>query len=136
FDKLVNVGLKDGQRIDLVDIEAIQKGITSSYDIEHLLSQSEAQAEDGQEVAHQIGNLIVIPKQINGIMSNATFTQKMDMLKQPWAYNNNIKNVPTYLQEFVAEYGALTWDEAAIQARTAKVAKDVYEAAAFKSGYA
>lgn len=135
FDKLVNVGLKDGQRIDLVDIEAIQKGITSSYDIEHLLSQSEAEAEDGQEVAHQIGNLIVIPKQINGIMSNATFVQKMDMLKQPWAYNNNIKNVPTYLQEFVAEYGALTWDEAAIQARTAKVAKDVYVAAASKSAY-
>lgn len=135
YDKLVNVGLKDGQRIDLVDIEAIQKGIMSSYDIEHLLSQSAAEAEEGQEVVHQIGNLIVIPKQINGIMGGASFSDKMDMLKQPWTYDNNIKNVPTYLQEFVAEYGAVTWDEAAIQARTAKVAKDVYEAAASKSAY-
>lgn len=136
FDKLVNVGLKDGQRIDLVDIEALQKGITSSYDIEHLLSQSEAEADEGQEVVHQIGNLIVIPKQINGIMSNAPFPQKMDMLKQPWAYNNNIKNVPSYLQEFVAEHGSANWDEEAIQSRTLKLAKQVYEAAASKSAYA
>jgi hypothetical protein len=136
YDKLVNVGLKDGQRIDLVDIDAMQRGITSSYDIEHLLSQSEAEAEEGHEAVHQIGNLIVIPKQINGIMSNASFAQKMDMLSQPWNYANNIKNVPTYLQEFVSEYGAMPWDEAAIQARTIKVAKDVYEAAASKSTYA
>ncbi len=37
YDKLVNVGIKDGQRVDLVDIESIQRGIKSSYDIEHLL---------------------------------------------------------------------------------------------------
>lgn len=135
YDKLVNVGLKDGQRIDLVDIEALQKGITSSFDIEHLLAQSEAEADDGQEIVHQIGNLIVIPKQINGIMGNASFPEKMDMLKEPWKYDNNIKNVPSYLQEFVAEYGTRTWDEEAIKARTAKVAQQVYEAAASKSAY-
>lgn len=135
FDKLVNVGVKDGQRIDLVDIDAMQRGIMSSYDIEHLLSQSEAEAEDSHEVGHQIGNLIVIPKQINGIMSNASFVTKMDMLKQPWAYDNKIKNVPSYLQQFVAEYGDMVWDEDAIQARTAKLAKEVYEVASSKSTY-
>lgn len=135
YDKLVNVGVKDGQRIDLVDIEAIQRGIKSSYDIEHLLCQSEADTEDALEYIHQIGNLIVIPKQINGIMSNASFEQKMDMLKEPWKYDNNIKHVPSYLQEFVAHYGELTWDEAAIKKRTVDLAHRVHDVAATKNAY-
>ncbi|MFN3592126.1 MAG: DUF262 domain-containing protein [Thermaurantiacus sp.] len=135
FDKLVNVGVKEGQRIDLLDIEALQKGITSSFDIEHLLPQSEAEGDDAQEIVHQIGNLIVIPKQINGIMSNASFPQKMKILGAPWEYDNNIRNVPSYLQEFVAEHGTRNWDGEAIKARTAKLAQQAYEAAASKSAY-
>lgn len=127
FDKLVNHGVKDGQRIDLVDIDAMQKGVRSSFDIEHLLCQSDEEADEGSEIVHQIGNLIVIPRQINGIMSNAPFEKKMDMLRQPWNYDNNIKNVPTYLQEFVAQYGEATWDEEAIRARNVALADAVYE---------
>jgi hypothetical protein len=135
FDKLVNVGVKDGQRLDLVDIDAMQRGIQSSYDIEHLLCQSEAASDDALEYIHQIGNLIVIPKQINGIMSNASFDLKMAMLKEPWKFDNNIKHVPSYLQAFVAEYGELPWDEAAIKTRTANVAKSVHEIAATRNSY-
>lgn len=136
YDKLVNVGVKDGQRVDLVDIDAIQKGIRSSYDIEHLLCQSDADSEEAGEYVHQIGNLIVIPKQINGILSNASFDLKMDMLKQPWTYDNNIKHIPTYLQEFVARYGGENWNDHAIRQRTKELAKDVYDVAANKSIYA
>jgi uncharacterized protein with ParB-like and HNH nuclease domain len=135
FDKLVNVGIKDGQRLDLVDIDAIQRGIQSSYDIEHLLSQSDADSDVAQEYIHQIGNLIVIPKQINGIMGNASFSLKMDMLRQPWTYDNNIKHVPTYLQEFVTQYGEVSWDEAAIRMRTVSLAKHVHEVASTKNTY-
>jgi len=135
YDKLVNVGMKDGQRVDLVDIDAIQRGVKSSYDIEHLLCQSEADSEESLEHIHQIGNLIVIPKQINGIMSNAAFDKKMDMLKTPWNYDNNIKHVPSYLQAFVAQYGDLPWDDAAVRKRTADLAKEVYEVAATKNSY-
>jgi hypothetical protein len=135
YDKLVNVGVKDGQRLDLVDIDAIQRGITSSYDIEHLLSQAEANSDEAMDYIHQIGNLIVIPKQINGIMSNASFEMKMDMLKAPWTFDNNIKHVPSYLQAFVADYGGETWDEAAIKKRTIDVGKAVYEVAATKNVY-
>lgn len=135
FDKLVNVGMKDGQRLDLVDIDAIQRGIRSSYDIEHLLSQSDADSDEAQEYIHQIGNLIVIPKQINGIMGNASFDMKMDMLKAPWKYDNNIKHVPTYLQEFVTDYGAMQWGEEAIKKRTADLARAVHEVAATKNTY-
>lgn len=136
FDKLVNVGVKDGQRIDLVDIEAIQRGIKSSYDIEHLLCQSEADSEEAQEYVHQIGNLIVIPKQINGIMSNASFAMKMDMLRQPWIYDNNIKNVPSYLQEFVTQHGDSEWNEVEIKQRTALLASAVHDVSATKNSYA
>jgi hypothetical protein len=135
YDKLVNVGVKDGQRIDLVDIDAMQRGIKSSFDIEHLLSQSDADSDESLEYINQIGNLIVISKQINGIMGNASFDMKMDMLKQPWKYDNNIKHVPTYLQEFVAHYGDLPWDEAAIRKRTTDLAQAVYEVAATKNAY-
>jgi len=135
FDKLVNVGMKDGQRLDLVDIDAIQRGIRSSYDIEHLLSQSDADSDEAQEYIHQIGNLIVIPKQINGIMGNASFELKMDMLKQPWNYDNNIKHVPTYLQEFIADYGEVPWGEGAIKSRTVDLAKAVHDVSATKNAY-
>jgi hypothetical protein len=135
YDKLVNVGVKDGQRVDLVDIDAMQRGIRSSYDIEHLFCQSDADNDEAQEYIHQIGNLIVIPRQINGIMSNASFDMKMDMLKQPWKYDNNIKHVPSYLQEFVARYGDEAWDQAAIKKRTAELAHAVYDVAATKSAY-
>ncbi len=136
FDKLVNVGVKDGQRVDLVDIDAMQRGIRSSYDIEHLLCQSEAGTDEAQDYVHQIGNLIVIPKQINGIMSNASFTMKMEMLKQPWNYDNNIKHIPTYLQEFVAQYGDVAWNDLAIRSRTADLARTVHEVALSKNAYA
>ena len=135
YDKLVNVGVKDGQRVDLVDIDAMQRGIKSSYDIEHLLSQSEADSDEALEYIHQIGNLIVIPKQINGIMSNASYDLKMDMLKQPWKYDNNIKHVPTYLQEFVAQYGDPSWGDVAIRKRTTDLAQAVHQVAATRNAY-
>lgn len=135
YDKIVNVGVKDGQRVDLVDIDAMQRGIRSSYDIEHLICQSEAESDESLDYVHQIGNLIVIPRQINGIMSNASFDQKMDMLREPWKYDNNIKHVPSFLQEFVADYGARDWDESEVRARTSDVAKVVYGVASTKNAY-
>jgi hypothetical protein len=135
YDKLVNAGVKDGQRVDLVDIDAMQRGIKSSYDIEHLLSQSDADSDESLEYINQIGNLIVIPKQINGIMSNASFDLKMEMLKEPWKFDNNIKHVPSYLQEFVAKYGSVPWDQDAIRQRTVDLAEAVYDVAATKNGY-
>jgi Protein of unknown function DUF262/Protein of unknown function (DUF1524) len=135
FDKLVNIDVKDGQRIDLVDIDAMQRGIRSSYDIEHLLCQSEADSDETHEFIHQIGNLIVIPRQINGIMSNASFEDKMNMLREPWKFDNNIKHVPTYLQEFVADYGHMSWDESAIKSRNLALAETVYQTVVTKSYY-
>lgn len=74
-------------------------------------------------------------KQINGIMSNASFSMKMNMLKQPWKYDNNVKHVPTFLQEFVAQYGEADWDEQTIRKRTADLARRVHEVAATKNAY-
>lgn len=135
FDKIVNDGVKDGQRQDLVDISAYERGIKPSFDIEHLMNQSDATTDEASEYVHQIGNLLVIPKQINGILSNAPFAAKMDMLKHPYKYDNNVKNVPSYLQAFVEEYGQAGWGEDEINSRTKDVAKEVYEFSRFKSAY-
>lgn len=136
YDKIANSGVKDGQRENLLDIEALEGGITASFDIEHLLSQSEATTDSEVDFVHQIGNLIVIPKQINGILGNASFNNKMKMLSEPHKFDNNIKNVPSYLQEFVAEYGNLdSWGKSEISLRTKKVAAEAYECARFKSTY-
>jgi hypothetical protein len=103
FDRIVNDGVKDGQSIDLLDLRAAHQGVRASYDIEHLSAQSFITDEDTAELYHSIGNLIVIPKQINGILGNKTFDEKMAVLREPHKFDNNIKNVPSYLQQFVAE---------------------------------
>jgi hypothetical protein len=135
FDKIANVGMKDGQRVDLVDIQSVEKGIKPSFDIEHLLSQAAGKKEEDSEYVHQIGNLIVIPRQINGILGDASFEAKMDMLRHPDRYSNNIKHVPSYLQDFVNCYGAGPWGKDEIVSRTAHLASAAYKAAKFQSAY-
>lgn len=131
FDKVENVSIKDGQRIDLLDTESLEKGLKPSFDIEHLVAQSEASNdEEADEWIHQIGNLLVIPKQINGILGNASFKQKMDMLKTPSDYDNNIKHIPTYLQFFVQQNGQKSeWGPDDVSDRTTQLAKLSHKAA-------
>jgi len=135
FDRLVNDGVKDGQRLDLLDLKSAQNGVRSSYDIEHLAAQSFIENEEESERYHSIGNLLVIPKQINGILSDKSFADKMAILRNPHEFANNIKNVPSYLQSFVLEYGELEWSEAVIRNRTDSLAGAVYKMAKTKAQY-
>lgn len=135
FDRLVNDGVKDGQSIDLLDLQSSQIGIRASFDIEHLMPKSLAESDEEKALYHSIGNLIVIPKQINGILSDKNFSEKMEILRKPHKYDNNIKNVPSYLQAFVDEYGDLEWDKDAIEARANTLATAAYEVASKKMRY-
>lgn len=135
FDRMVNDGVKDGQALDLLDLKSAQHGVRSSYDIEHLAAQSLSSNEEEVESYHSIGNLIVIPKQINGILSNKSFSEKMAVLREPHKFDNNIKNVPSYLQAFVAEHGETDWSPDAIRERASALAAKSYEIAASKSHY-
>lgn len=135
FDRLVNEGVKDAQSLDLLDVISAQSGLKPSFDIEHLTPQSHAEDEEDQSVYDSIGNLIVIPKKINGILGNKTFGEKIEILKNPHKYSNNIKNVPSYLQAFVHESEAIEWDENAIRQRAEHVGKDVFRVLATKSSY-
>jgi hypothetical protein len=135
FDRIVNDGVKDGQSIDLLDLKAAHQGVRASYDIEHLSAQSFITDEETAELYHSIGNLIVIPKQINGILGNKTFEDKMTVLREPYKFDNNIKNVPSYLQQFVTEYGGRTWSEEAIRDRAQRLAQEAYVLASTKSHY-
>ena len=135
FDRLVNDGVKDGQSLDLLDLQSSQAGIRASYDIEHLMPKSLAQGDDEKALYHSMGHLIVIPKQINGILSDKSFDQKMEVLKAPHKFDNNIKNVPSYLQAFIDEYGQLKWDRASIEARADTLAAAAYDVASQKMKY-
>ncbi|QZH74394.1 MAG: DUF262 domain-containing protein [Erythrobacter sp.] len=133
FDRIANKAVKEGQRISLVDFYGAEAGAVSEFDIEHLLAQSSATDEDS--VVHDIGNLIVMPKQINGILGSDSPEQKIEKLLHPANFSNNIKNVPQYIYEF-AEYAQKfgSWDENAIKERTHYLADQVYQDARF--GYA
>jgi uncharacterized protein with ParB-like and HNH nuclease domain len=135
FDRLVNDGVKDGQTLDLLDVISAQSGVRPSYDIEHLTPQSHAEDEDDQSIYDGIGNLIVIPKQINGILGDKTFSEKIKVLKNPHQYDNNIKNVPSYLQAFVDEVEGSEWDKAAIRERARSLGGQVFEVLSSKSSY-
>jgi hypothetical protein len=93
FDSIVNKGVKAGQRLYLIDHFELSNNIRGSYDIEHLQSQSSVKNDDDADHVHELGNLLVIPKQINGILGNDTFDLKMDKLINPSNYDNNIKHV-------------------------------------------
>lgn len=134
FDRLANAGMKDGQRVDLIDYDGISKGVESSYNIEHILSQSIAS--DGDSFVHEIGNLLVIPKQINGILQNDDFVTKLDKLANPANYNNKIVHVPPYVQEFVGQaQRVLDWNESEIRQRTLALADQAYQDARFNYAY-
>lgn len=135
FDRLVNDGVKDGQTLDLLDVVAAQSGIRPSYDIEHLAPQSHADSEEHQQTVNGIGNLIVIPKQIDGILGNKAFEEKIQVLKNPHKYGNNIKNVPSYLQQFVDEYGAEEWNEEAIRRRAQALGQSAFKVLSTRSAY-
>ncbi len=135
FDRLVNDGVKDGQSIDLLDVISAQSGLKPSYDIEHLNPQSLSNNEEEQQICDGIGNLIVIPKQINGILSDKPFDEKMKILKQPHKYDNNIKNVPSYLQEFSDQYVDIVWNANAIQDRATALADAVFTVLSTRSSY-
>ena len=135
FDRLVNDGAKDGQTLDLLDVVSSQSGLRPSFDIEHLAPQSHANDDEEQQVFDSIGNLIVIPKQINGILGDKPFNEKMQVLKQPYKYDNKIKNVPSYLQEFVEEFEDCDWKEDEIHARAAGLGKSVFEVLSERSFY-
>lgn len=134
FDRLANSGMKDGQRVDLIDYDGISKGVESSYNIEHIFSQSIASETDS--FIHEIGNLLVIPKQINGILQNDDFATKLDKLGNPANYNNKIVHVPPYVQEFVGQAQHLTdWTETEIHERTLALADQTYQDARFNYNY-
>ena len=130
FDKMVNVGVKEGQRKELIDYSQT----SPVFDIEHLLPQSKAN--EDEEWFHELGNLAVIPKQINGILSNASVEDKVDMLLNPERHKNNIKHVDDYLKAIAKEVAeAGEWDRDAIRTRTKRLAHSAYNAAVNSYAY-
>lgn len=134
FDLISNSGVKEGQRSGIVNYYNLFNRIESEINVEHIFPQSLAGDED--DYVHEIGNLLMVPKQINGILQNDEFHLKMDKLKNPNNYANNIKNVPTYVQSAVEEIEKVSaWGPKAIQDRTSRLASEAYQLARFAYNY-
>jgi len=130
FDSMVNKGVKAGQRLYLIDHFELSNNIRGSYDIEHLQSQSSVKDEDDIDHIHELGNLLVIPKQINGILGNDSFEAKMDKLINPSKYDNNIKHVDDFILQFAKENkNKKTWSKQDIVNRTKELAKVSFDTA-------
>lgn len=128
FDLLSNLSMKEGQRSGILDYYTYNNKLESVFNIEHLLAQSLVSDEDS--FVHHIGNLLVIPKQINGILNNDDFPTKVAKLSDPTKYKNNIVHVPPYVQSFIADHGSLpSWGEEQIVKRTEQLAVQTYVAA-------
>lgn len=135
FDRFANKGVKDGQRINLINYYNIQNQIKSSFNIEHLFNQSDAKSKD-LEYIHEIGNLFVIPKQINGILSNSSFEKKIDIFLHPEKHRNNIKNIPGYLREFAMNNKEKKeWTRENIQKRTKELGLELYQISSQEFSY-
>ena len=128
FDMLVNVKVKDGQRKYLLDYNNVQKGVRGSFDIEHLLPRSTKKSDlEEFDYVDELGNLLVIPKQINGILGNSDFHKKLDVLVNPSNYSNNIKHVDDYLKEFALSHHDIpNWGKDEISERTSKLGADIF----------
>jgi len=128
FDQLANSNVHSEQRIPIFDYFDILSGDKPSYNIDHILSQDEGKKSVELEVLHDIGNLIVMPKQMNSAFQNATFSKKVELLSQWHKYDKKIANPPKYLIEFAAKYkNQDTWTEKDIKKRKNELAVLVYE---------
>ncbi|MEP3655241.1 MAG: DUF262 domain-containing protein [Litorimonas sp.] len=132
IDKIVNVGVKPGQRKNLIDLDDLFNGVKPDHDIEHIYPQ--ASAEIVEEWLHEVGNLTVIPRQINGILGSKSAFEKAKILLNPQDFDNNIKHVDDYLREVAQEIiSSDAWDKPEVQARTKALATRAYNSAV--SGY-
>lgn len=127
-DYLANAGVRPGARIQIYDYFDKATKSRPNYDIDHILPQSLAKDTLDDDTVHEIGNLIVIPQQINSILGADDFKIKIDKLSNPSDYANKIVNVPTHVTEFIRQYGnEESWGENQIKQRTFDLARTSYE---------
>ena len=108
----------------------MQNRIKPSFDIEHLQCRSFAKNDEELEFLDEIGNLLVIPRQINGILGSSKFDKKIKIFLNPEKHDNNIKHVPDFVRVFAQENKRKSnWSNDDIKTRTKELATQSYEAA-------
>lgn len=132
FDRLVNIGMRQSNRQPLFDYFDKRPG----YDIDHLLCQKEAKVKVSEETMNEMGNLLVIPNQINSILNDDSFELKLQKFKDPIKFGGKITHTPDYVKAFALEYQDNTeLTKKDISDRTIKLAKLAYSSAKEKLSY-
>ncbi|RKQ68863.1 uncharacterized protein DUF1524 [Litorimonas taeanensis] len=132
FDRIVNIGVRQSNRIMLFDYFDKRPG----YDIDHLLCQKEAKTTVSETTMHELGNLLVIPNQINSILNDDNFEVKIKKFKDPLKYGGKINHTPDYVKSFALQYeNKQKFTTKDINERTKKLAKLAYSSATDKVNY-
>lgn len=127
-DYIANIGVRPGAREPIYDIFDKATKSRPNFDIDHILPQKLAKDSLDEDTIHEIGNLIVIPQQINAILGADDFPEKIDKLKHPDKYDNKIVHIPEHVKVFVRRYGDLEqWGEQEIKQRTYHMAVESYD---------
>jgi len=127
-DYMANVGIRPGAREPIYDFFDKATKSRPNFDIDHILPQKLAKKSLDEDTIHEIGNLLVIPQQINSILGADDFSVKIDKLKNPHKYDNKIVHVPEHVKVFVRRHGDLEeWGEQQIKERTYYMAVESYE---------
>ena len=129
FDLVENHKVDFGASLPIFSYFDILSGNTPLYNIDHIFSQKEGKEVLDENVLHDIGNLIVIPRQMNSVFQTASYEERKDLILNWSDYDEKISNPPKFVSEFYAQdLPEESWNENAIKKNAGNLAKRLLSA--------
>ena len=127
FDFIENHKVDHGARLPIFDYADVLAGNKGLYNIDHIMSQNEAKGKADSidnETLHGIGNLIVIPRQMNSVFQASSYEDRKDLILNWGMYDKKISNPPKFVSEFYSRDLPLNeWNQKAIKLRSEELGK-------------
>ena len=132
FDFIENYKIDHGARLPIFDYADVLSGNKGLYNIDHIMSQSEAKSKTDvidKETLHEVGNLIVIPRQMNSVFQASSYDDRKDLILNWGKYDKKISNPPKFVSEFYSkDLPKDEWDKKAIKTRSSELGERLLEA--------
>ena len=126
FDRINNVHNQPGAGVKIYDPDP--RVFRKTHNIEHFLAQNPKSGPlyaKEAELVDDVGNLLIVPSEVNGKLGNFAPFEKMALLTG--SLNSKIKHL-NHVEAFIAKYKAMasSWDAEAIGLRSRDLAKLAY----------
>ena len=132
FDFIENYKVDHGARLPLFDYEDVLNSTKGLYNIDHIMSQSEAKGKTDtidSETLHEIGNLIVIPRQMNSVFQASSYEDRKELILNWGDYDKKISNPPKFVSEFFSRNVPLNdWNRKEIKLRSEELGQKLLHA--------